>query len=213
MSKYTLECSSKTFQNMKFTGSFHFRQIMCRPLSKIADWGPFSQLFAAGPEEMETLIWVQAKLSSVVTFLPWMNVDTQYFLVFTSPLSDFGSMTFLADVTNSHALWHWHISCCINLTMHRKSWGPVLCIVRMSTVTSYLGNDILGNIYDKVYVPSKYSQNTFTPVCCHVCSVGASCVRTVTSGFWTLQTTASSWLTRISPAQTFLPQFLHSSST
>jgi len=33
-------------------------------------------------------------------------------------------------------------------------------------LTSYLGNDILGN----VYVPSKYSQNTFTPVCCHVCS-------------------------------------------
>jgi len=33
-------------------------------------------------------------------------------------------------------------------------------------LTSYLGNDILGNIY----VPSKYSQNTFTPVCCHVCS-------------------------------------------
>ena len=33
-------------------------------------------------------------------------------------------------------------------------------------LTSYLGNGILGN----VYVPSKYSQNTFTPVCCHVCS-------------------------------------------
>jgi len=136
MSKYTLECSSKTFQNMKFTGSFHLRQIMCRPLSKIADWGPFSQLFAAGPEETETLIWAQATLSSVVTFLPWMNVDTQYFLVFASPFSDFGSVTFLAEVTNSHALWH--ISCCINLTMHRKSWGPVLCIVRMSTVYGIL---------------------------------------------------------------------------
>ena len=34
-------------------------------------------------------------------------------------------------------------------------------------LTSYLGNGILGN----VYVPSKYSQHNFTPVCCHVCSV------------------------------------------
>ena len=41
----------------------------------------------------------------------WYHVNTQYLPVFAWLHNEFGSMTFLAEVTNSHTLWH--ISPCI----------------------------------------------------------------------------------------------------
>ena len=73
-----------------------------------ANWGLIFVLFKQS--QSDRLLSV---LFSVITSLPWMSIPlhTQYFLAFTSLHTVILEVTFLAEVTNNHTLWH--ISSCI----------------------------------------------------------------------------------------------------